>query len=237
MTYKHNFRAVLVAALIFQQVAFSADWSVTQTTSSSATSADLLQTNASVSRQAINGIVLDLDNDSVADSTQSFTSTDGDLSLVQTGPETNSSVQAVNLVSAQSLDNVTQLVSGFNTLEITHTSLSGGGNTQALNYASSVDNTSNLSQIVSGTSALLSSDAAGNIQALNFTQAASYNGSLEQSVTLDTFEVTNLGGGQTYVNSIQGDISGVTGAVIQNTNIGTVTVNPGSAYIMNHIAP
>jgi len=236
MTHQFNNRAVLVAALVFQQTAFGADWAVTQTVSNSTAATDLRQVNASGSQQAINGIVLDVDNDSLSNSSQSFIAGGGNLSLEQTGAETSSNVQAVNLVSAQSLDNVAQVVSGFNTLEINHTSASGSANTQALNYASSADNANDLSQIVSGTSAFLSSNAVGNVQAINFTQAATYSGSLEQSVTLETYEVNSLGGGQSYVNSIQGDISGVTGTVVQTTNIGTVNVSQGSTFVMNHIA-
>ena len=230
-------RAALVAALIFYQTASGADWEVVQTTTISAPSTTLSQVNVSSSNQAVNGIMLDVNNDSLSNSTQSLTAAGGDLTLEQTGLNTNANVQAVNLASAQSLDNVTQTVSGFNSVQISQSSQSGSGNVQALNYASSTGDTRDLSQFVTGTSVVASSSVAGNMQALNYTQASTYSGGLEQSVTLDTFEVSNLGGGEVYINSIQGDISGLNGPVIQSTNIGTVTVTDGSTYIMNHIAP
>lgn len=230
-------RAALVAALLFYQTAWGSDWQVVQTTTMSAPSTTLTQENVSSSQQAVNGIVLDASNDSLSNSTQSATAAGGDLALEQTGLNTNANVQAVNLVSAESLDNVTQTVSGFNSVQINQSSLSGSDNVQALNYASSTGDTRDLSQFVNGASVVVNSSLAGNMQALNYTQASTYSGSLEQSVTLGTFEVRNLGGGEVYVNSIQGDISGLNGPVIQSTNIGTVVVNEGSAYIMNHIAP
>lgn len=226
----------MMATLICCQSAVSADWAVIQTTSSSSVTV-LNQDNTIDSEQAINGVILDDENDDLVDSNQTVSATGNDLSLEQTGLNTNSNVQAVNLASAQTLDTLTQEVSGFNSVQINHNSASGASNVQALNYARSSGDTRNLSQLVNGTSVIMNSNAVGNIQALNYSEATGYSGSLEQTVNLETLDITNLDGTEALINSVQGDLSGLSTPLVQTSNIGTLKVNGQTTVILSHIKP
>ncbi len=231
-------RAALAAALFFSfsELACAADWTVTQTSDVSSATTRLTQNGVSDSRQGVNGIVLDVDNDSLSNSIQTANLSGADLELEQTGLNTNANVQAVNLASAQSLDGLTQQVSGFDEIRISSNATSGTGNTQALNYAFTTTNINNLTQIVSGGNLIANNGSVGSVQALNYAEAATFTGNLQQSFTLDNLDVTNPGGGEVRLNSVEGDTSGLTSPLIQNANITTLVVRSGSTYVLNHVS-
>lgn len=241
MTQINDLRAACVAALFFSlthsQLALAADWSITQTSNVSAPTTQLTQDGVSNSQQGINGVVLDADNDSLSNSTQTANLAGADLELEQIGDDSNNNVQAVNLASAQSIEGLSQQVIGFNEIQISSDSVSGSDNTQALNYASAATNISNLTQAVTGVTVIANNGVVGSVQALNYAEAATYSGTLEQSVSLDVLDVTSLNGGEVRVNSVQGNLNGLTSPLIQNVNITNLVVNPGSTYVMNHVSP
>lgn len=233
----HTKTILAVVLTSLSQSALSADWNVIQTSNVGGSNPVLTQNQTSSSTQAINGIVLDTANDSIRDSSQTTTLSGNSISLTQSGAGTNSNVQAVNVASANSITNLTQQVSGLNEVQIEQNSTSGAGNVQALNYAIASGNTDNLSQSVNGNSLTLSTSLAGNIQAVNYSESASYTGSLTQNATITNVDVTNLGGNATRINSVQGDVGGLSTPLSQTTALGTVTVNGGSTLILNHVAP
>lgn len=218
-------------------VSSAADWNVTQTSNVVVSSSSLNQGGAGSSQQALNGVVVDTANDDVSSVSQTSNIAGGDLSLTQTGANTNGSVQALNLVSARSIDGLTQTVTGVGTANMVQDANLGGGNVQALNYALSATNTADLTQTVDGNQVTAVNSSSGNVQAINYAESATYTGELVQDTTLLTLDATNLGGTDVRVNSIKGDVSGVSSPVSQSATIGTLTVSGATTVILNHIEP
>lgn len=226
----------VVFSMNFSSSAFAADWNVTQASTLSVSAAELQQTNTASSIQAVNGVVLDDSNDDLVNTRQSINAAGMSVSLTQTGASTNDSVQALNVASARSISGLAQEVSGLDSAELTLESTAGSGNVQALNYSRADGDTANLTQSLSGTSMITVNDSSGNVQAANYAESDTYSGDLLQVTTLSTLNVTNLGGTDMRVNSVQGDTSGAT-SVTQTSNIGTVTVNGPSTVVINHVGP
>lgn len=216
--------------------AFAADWNITQATTLSVAAPELTQTNATESIQAINGVVLDESNDDIVNARQSINAAGSSVSLTQSGVGTNDSVQALNVASARSISGLTQEVIGLDSAQLTMEPTAGSGNVQALNYSRAEGDTENLTQSLSGTSMITVNNSSGNVQAANYAESGTYSGDLLQVTTLNTLDVTNLGGTDMRVNSVQGDTSGAT-SVTQTSNIGTVTVNGPSTVVINHVGP
>ena len=216
--------------------AFAADWNITQASTLSVAAPELTQTNASSSTQAINGVVLDESNDDIVGARQSINAAGMSVSLTQAGVGTNDSLQALNVASARSISGLSQEVNGLDSAQLNIESTAGSGNVQALNYSHAEGDTANLTQSLSGTSMVTVNNSSGNVQAANYAESATYSGDLLQVTTLNTLDVTNLGGTGMRVNSVQGDTSGTT-SVTQTSTIGTVTVNGPSTIVINHVGP
>jgi hypothetical protein len=228
--------SLVVISLGFTNSALAADWSIAQTSILSVGAPELTQTNVASSTQALNGVVLDESNDDLVNGSQSIDVGGTSLSLTQSGASTNDSVQALNMASAKSISGLTQEVTGFDSVQLTLESTTGAGNVQALNYSRAEGDTANLTQSLSGTSMIAVNDSSGNVQAANYAESDTYSGDLLQVTTLSTLNVTNLGGTDMRVNSVQGDTSGTT-SVTQTSSIGTITVSGPSTVIINHVGP
>lgn len=225
------------------QSAFAADWVVEQiSTITSSSPVELTQRNAASSHQAVNGVLLNLNEDSLASLTQRVTFNTPALSLTQS-ENSDSSVQAVNIAVAQGINQLTQSVSQPNgsTTLTQNLQAAGNDNIQAINYASASGNINNANQSFIGQAMSLEKTAgtpSGNIQAVNYANAASYSGMLQQSVTVDTLTYANRPGGANdiRINSIQGDTASAT--VQQSVTVqGVLTVDPlaDPTVILNHI--
>ena len=118
----------------------AADWVIQQDAVLTSQEVSLSQEDSTSSNQAINGVVLGLD-DSLTDLNQTATISGDQLTLTQSGSATNSNVQAVNLVSANSIDQLTQSArQNSGTATLTQNIAAGTGNIQAINYAASAGN-------------------------------------------------------------------------------------------------
>jgi hypothetical protein len=232
MAYINKIAATsLVLNLSLSSFAYSADWEVVQTSNLSTAVPILTQENAGSSNQALNGIVLDNANDGIVNATQSVNVAGVNVSLEQTGASTNDSVQALNLASAKSVTGLTQDVSGIDSAQLAMDATTGTGNVQALNYSQADGNTADLSQSVTGTTVTAVNSSTGNIQAINYAESGTYSGDLSQVTTLTTLD----GSDGMRVNSIQGDVSGVT-TLTQTATIGTLVVN-GNTVVISHVGP
>ena len=241
----------------------AADWVVQQEAVLTSPEVSLSQVDSTSSNQAINSVVLGL-ADSLTDLNQTATITGDQLTIIgdqltliqggltqsgltqsgltQSGLATNSNVQAVNLVSANSIDQLTQSAQqNSGTATLTQNIVAGTGNIQAINYAASAGNINNANQTFVGQSMLLQKTATtpeGNIQAVNYSKAIGYTGSFTQSVTLDSLNYSNLSGDAQgiRINSINGDTGSA--HITQTVTIqGVLTVGSDSdpRVIINHI--
>ena len=236
----------------------AADWVVQQEAVLTSPEVSLSQVDSTSSNQAINSVVLGLD-DSLTNLNQTATITGDQLTIIgdqltliqggltqsgltQSGSATNSNVQAVNLVSANSIDQLTQSAQqNSGTAMLTQNIVAGTGNIQAINYAASAGNINNANQTFLGQSMLLQKTAttpAGNIQAVNYSKATGYTGRFTQSVTLDSLNYSNLSGDAQGIRI--NSINGATGSahITQTVTIqGVLTVGPASdpRVIINHI--
>ena len=219
----------------------AADWVIQQDAVLTSQEVSLSQEDSTSSNQAINGVVLGLD-DSLTGLHQTATISGDQLTLTQSGSATNSNVQAVNFVSANSIDQLTQSAQqNSGTATLTQNIAAGTGNIQAINYAASAGNINNANQTFLGKSMLLQKTATtptGNIQAVNYSKATGYTGSFTQSVTLDSLNYSNLSGDARGIRI--NSINGATGSVdiTQTVTIeGVLTVGPASdpSVIINHI--
>ncbi|ORU91733.1 MAG: hypothetical protein A6F72_03075 [Cycloclasticus sp. symbiont of Poecilosclerida sp. N] len=185
---KSTFKLIFIA--IFATVSFgalAADWTVTQTATIETAAPDLKQgnaTNVSNSEQAINGIALNTDEDSLASGSSQLATLTSITSLNLTqGPNVDGSSQAINYLEAQNVGTgsggttVTQTVTSESTATtLTQEVGSGGGvgNVQALNIgkASGTGTINNLNQVIteSGTLSLIQNAvvSAENVQAVNY---------------------------------------------------------------------
>ena len=202
----------------------AADWVVQQEAVLTSPEASLSQVDSTSSNQAINSVVLGL-ADSLTDLNQTATIIGDQLTLIQggltqSGSATNYNVQAVNLVSANSIDQLTQSAQqNSGTATLTQNIAAGTGNIQAINYAASAGNINNANQTFLGQSMLLQKTATtpeGNIQAVNYSKATGYTGRFTQSVTLDSLNYSNLSGDAQGIRI--NSINGATGSAHINTN-------------------
>ena len=226
-------------ALSAAPAAFAADWTVRQDAAITADQIELTQSDSENAEQAINGIRLEAAADDLFDVNQHASLDTPDLSLTQSG-ELAGSLQAVNFVSARSIQDLRQSVTqNTGTTILRQNITSGSGNIQAINIARAANNLHTANQEYTAQSLQLQtaqSTPAGNLQAVNYLQANSYSGQLRQSVTLDTLEYRNLGNGNLYINSIRGDSSGAT-EVEQRVEINRLLITdpvPGARIIINY---
>lgn len=235
---------VAVILIALWQGAFAADWTINQVSTLSGTEARLTQENSTSSQQGANGVQLNVEEDSVASLTQTATINAPTLTLTQSGANPNSSVQAINSASAQSITQLTQSVSQpTGNARMMQTMTGGTGNIQAMNYANARDVISASDQSFTGQTLTIEKDLntpTGNIQSVNYAKARSYTGDIQQTVTVSALTYENRPGGANDIrmNSIEGDTTNA--SVTQMVTVqGTLTIDPSSdpTVILNYMAP
>ena len=223
----------LICMLLGAQAIRAADWDVTQAVNVLGSNPQLTQSDADGSSQALNGVRL-IDDDLV-NSTQSANLSGSTVTLRQTGASAAGNRQSINLASAENIDTLNQSVSGFSNLAVINDATTATNNVQAANVAISAGDISNLTQTVTGGDVNLVSNSVNTVQSVNFAEANTYQGTLQQSAILNNVTYSNAGGTGVRINSITGDVSGVTNSPIQTTSIGTVTVVGSGTIVINHL--
>lgn len=245
MTKKVTKVAVFIGLAFTASGASATDWNVIQDANITVAAPSITQgaaNNVVNSNQAVNGIVLDTANDSLATGSQTADIASSTGIVLTQGGSVDGSNQAINLIEADDVGStsaITQTVNQTATSLTTLTQIDGssvGGNVQAANLTKAVGDIDRLVQDYdeSGRMDLIQSSVstASNVQGVNYATGASVGTvSLVQSVEVDGRARLIQGAGNTGGNNVQVGNGAVATAASGDVNNATQTFTATAATL------
>ncbi|MEN8219650.1 MAG: hypothetical protein ABFS56_25520 [Pseudomonadota bacterium] len=221
-----NFKTFMMTAILYNiiNIAIADSWTITQTFSITGGDLELTQTRANGATQTVN--LINLDNGSVTQATQTVNMNSRNLEMTQENGTQNSH-QAINRISANSIIEATQSVLNVRTTQMTQKSSTG--NTQALNDVEA-RTLNKLTQTITGRTIEFNQNSTiNNIQAGNLIQADRLSHhNITQNFTVDTLTQNSRNGGRDNIQAANAAIGMNATQVRQNANVGTWHPSGGS---------